>query len=80
MVDNQTTKDSGITVQDISMVVQIMDLASSRGAFRGAELTQVGAVFDKLNGFLTKAAEEQKAKEEAQQAAQSQQAQQAVGS
>lgn len=65
MVDTATPKDSGITVQDISLVLQIVDLATSRGAFRGSELTQVGAVFDKLNAFLTKAAEEQKAKEEA---------------
>ena len=42
-----------ISLQDLQVLLQIVDLASSRGAFRGPELTQVGAIFDKLNSFLT---------------------------
>lgn len=59
-----------ISLQDLQVLLQIVDLASSRGAFRGAELTQVGAIFDKLNAFLSfiaaqqKAAQEQKAAEQ----------------
>ena len=53
-----------ISLQDLQVLLQIVDLASSRGAFRGAELTQVGAIFDKLNAFLSFIAEQQKARDE----------------
>ena len=42
-----------INLSDLGTLLQIVDLATQRGAFRGAELTQVGAVFDKLNTFLS---------------------------
>lgn len=61
-----------ISLQDLQVLLQIVDLASSRGAFRGAELTQVGAIFDKLNSFLSFiAAQQQAAKEQAEQSAES---------
>jgi hypothetical protein len=53
-----------ISLQDLQVLLQIVDLASSRGAFRGAELTQVGAIFDKLNAFLSFIAEQQKTRDE----------------
>jgi len=65
-----TAQDSNvpesISLQDLQVLLQIVDLASSRGAFRGAELTQVGAIFDKLNAFLSFIAEQQKARAEAE--------------
>lgn len=51
--------ESGISLTDLNLLVQIVDLASSRGAFRGAELTQVGAVYDKVSGFLKYVAAQQ---------------------
>ena len=63
----ETQADSlpeSISLQDLQVLLQIVDLASSRGAFRGAELTQVGAIFDKLNAFLSFIAEQQKNREE----------------
>jgi len=54
-----------VNLADLGTLLQIVDLASQRGAFRGAELTQVGAVFDKLNAFLTYVQEQQAAQEEA---------------
>ena len=41
-----------LSLQDLNGLLTVVDLASSRGAFRGAELTQVGAVYDKLFTFL----------------------------
>ena len=41
-----------ITIADLDTIKNIIDLASTRGAFRAAELTQVGAVYDKLSLFL----------------------------
>ena len=35
-----------ITVADLGALHGIVDLAASRGAFRGTELTQVGAIYD----------------------------------
>jgi hypothetical protein len=55
-----------ISLMDLQTLLQIVDLASQRGAFRGAELTQVGAIFDKLSTFLSFVAEQQAAQAEAQ--------------
>ncbi len=41
-----------ITVADLDTIKNIIDLACTRGAFRGGEISQVGAVFDKLTAFL----------------------------
>lgn len=54
-----------ISLQDLQTLLQIVDLSSQRGAFRGAELTQVGVIFDKLNTFLTYVAEQQASAAEA---------------
>ena len=48
--------DTSISLQDLQVLANIVDLASQRGAFRGNELTQVGAVFDKLSAFLAQVA------------------------
>jgi len=54
-----------LTVADLRNVRTIIDISSSRGAFRGAELKTVGEVFDKLDTFLkavdAKAEEQKKA-------------------
>lgn len=60
----ETTAPESISLQDLQLLLQIVDLASSRGAFRGAELTQVGKIFDKLNTFLSFIAEQQQEKVE----------------
>jgi len=52
-----------INLSDLGTLLQIVDLATQRGAFRGAELTQVGAVFDKLNTFLSYVQEQQAQRE-----------------
>lgn len=57
-----------ISLNDLQLLLQIVDLASKRGAFAGAELTQVGGIFDKLNTFLTYVAEQQAAAEEGEEA------------
>ena len=55
---------TGIQVGDMQAVVNIIDLACTRGAFRANELSQVGAVTDKINAFLQQIADQQKANEE----------------
>lgn len=52
-----------ITIADLDTIKNIIDLACTRGAFRGAEISQVGAVYDKLTAFLTAVIEQAKANE-----------------
>jgi uncharacterized protein YggE len=52
-----------ITIADLDTVKNIIDLACTRGAFRGAEISQVGAVYDKLNLFLEAVIAQAKAQE-----------------
>jgi hypothetical protein len=49
-MDNITENE--ITIADLDLLRTIVDLASSRGAFKGAELRQVGEVYEKLTRFL----------------------------
>jgi hypothetical protein len=51
-----------LTINDLAAVVQIIDIVSGRGAFRGDELSQVGALRDKYAAFI-KAAQEAQAAE-----------------
>jgi len=60
-----TATPEGISLNDLSTLKQIVDVATQRGAFRGGELSQVGAVYDKLTAFLTYVEEQQKAIAEA---------------
>lgn len=61
-----------ITLADLDLLRQILDLAASRGAFKGAELSEVGAVYNKLNEFLNLAASQIQAEQEQANSAQSQ--------
>lgn len=60
-MDNNTQ----ITIADLDTIKNIIDLACTRGAFRGAEISQVGAVFDKLTAFLDTVIAQAKAQQEA---------------
>ena len=53
-----------ITIADLDTIKNIIDLACTRGAFRGAELSQVGIVYDKLTVFLAAVIEQAKAQQE----------------
>jgi len=62
----ENTNQSGqITISDLDAIKNIIDLATSRGAFRGSELSLVGTVYDKLTTFLQAVIEQAKAQEAA---------------
>jgi hypothetical protein len=61
-----TKEQVNLSLEDLSVLASIVKLAQSRGAFQVEEMSQVGAVYDKLNFFLTKAAEAQKAADESE--------------
>ena len=52
--DAPATSEGGtsLTVADLRNLRTIIDVASSRGAFRGAELKGVGEAFEKLDNFV----------------------------
>lgn len=41
-----------LTVQDLSALKNIIDVAAQRGAFKPGEMAAVGTVYNKLAGFL----------------------------
>lgn len=42
-----------LTLQDLVLVAQIIQLTSQRGAFKAEELADVGGLYNKLIAFLT---------------------------
>ena len=48
----QAAEPVNITVADLQGLVNLIDVASSRGAFRGAELAAVGTLYTKIASFL----------------------------
>lgn len=48
----EAAQEVGLSLQDISACVQIIDVVSERGAIKGNELQAVGGLRDKLVTFL----------------------------
>lgn len=55
MQPQQALAAPSISIQDLQNLLIVVDLATQRGAFRGPELSQVGALFDKINQFVQSA-------------------------
>ena len=53
-----------ITIADLNLLKDIVDLASTRGAFRTAEMKEIGEVYNKLTSFLDAVVAQAKAQEE----------------
>ena len=41
-----------LTVSDLNMLRQVIDVASQRGAFKTNEMVSVGTIYNKLDSFL----------------------------
>jgi hypothetical protein len=52
-----------LTIADLKNIGTIIDVASTRGAFRANEMATVGLVYNKLQMFLAKVAPETKPEE-----------------
>ena len=50
-----------LTTTDLRNVLLLLDVCSQRGAFKGQELSQVGAIYDRLSAVLPDATEGDKA-------------------
>jgi hypothetical protein len=43
---------TGLTIQDLTLTLQVIQVASSRGAFKADELTAIGGLYDRIFKFL----------------------------
>lgn len=50
--DLPATTAPSISLNDISFLIQIIEIVAQRGAFKAEEMTQVGAVYDKVKAFV----------------------------
>ena len=55
----QQGSEAELTVQDLSAIKQIIDVASQRGAFRPNEMMTVGQTYSKLETFLAAVSNQQ---------------------
>lgn len=44
--------ENQITVADLALIKNLIEVSSSRGAFKADELSTVGQIYDKLSEFL----------------------------
>lgn len=52
MSEETQTQAPDITLGDFNAILQIIDVASTRGAFKGEELSSVGTVRDRVAAFV----------------------------
>jgi hypothetical protein len=50
--ETTATPQPGLTVQDLTLTLQVIQVASSRGAFKADELTAIGGLYDRIFKFL----------------------------
>ena len=51
---------TALSIGDLKNLASVIDVASSRGAFKASEMAGVGYIYNKLQAFLAKVAPEQK--------------------
>jgi hypothetical protein len=51
-VQSEQTSAPDLNLNDLAALRSIVDVASSRGAFKANELEAVGKIYNKLNNFL----------------------------
>lgn len=49
---NTPQESSGLTLQDLVLVAQIIQMSSAKGLFRAEDLFQIGSLYNRLIGFL----------------------------
>jgi len=58
---------AGLHVDDINLIRQVIEIASTRGAFQAGELKAVGEVYEKVTTFLNEVQANEQSKEGAPQ-------------
>lgn len=52
-MENNEQKQPELSIADLQNMRALIDVAARRGAFSASEMSSVGAVFDRVNAFLT---------------------------
>ena len=58
-VETTEAPAANLTINDLNSLKVIIDIASSRGAFKPNEMVAVGQTYTKLNAFLEQVAKQQ---------------------
>lgn len=66
----QNANSNELSINDLSAMKTIIDIASSRGAFKPNEMVAVGQTYTKLTAFLDAVAKQAEAQKKAEQGAQ----------
>jgi hypothetical protein len=64
-MSEQTQDNANLTINDLKTIINVVDLATQRGAFRANELKTVGTVYEKVQAFLAQVEGQMKAQAEA---------------
>ena len=64
-VDTPAPDGTQLTIADLQSLASVIDVAVRRGAFGAGEVTEVGAIFDKLSSFLQVIAAQKEAADKA---------------
>lgn len=51
----ETPEKPNLTLQDLTLMVQILQVGTSRGSWKADELSSVGGLYDRITSFLTAA-------------------------
>ena len=51
-LNNCMENDTQLTISDLHLLKQIIEISSTRGCWQASELAAVGEVYNKLNAFL----------------------------
>ena len=52
-MDGNTTQDKpGLNINDLAAMLQIIGIATQRGAFKAEEMSSIGTVYDRVAGFV----------------------------
>jgi hypothetical protein len=66
---NICMENASLTLADMASLKNLIEAATTRGAFRANEMSTVGSIYDKLDAFLTATQAQLAAQAEAQQPA-----------
>lgn len=50
--ETQQTEEPNVSIGDIMVLKQVVEVATARGALRANELTQVGMVYDRVSAWI----------------------------
>jgi hypothetical protein len=62
----EVKKSPELSLTDLALMRNVIEIVSQRGAFKASELASVGQLFNKLNDFLNAAEAQAKANQETQ--------------